>query len=255
MTYFSYAFLPGLHALHRLGRGVVDVFYPPRCVLCGASLDEGEDSVCAQCTHNLPLIYSPHCPRCCRPILTRGGPEHLCSECATRVQPAVLRIVAAGMFRDDIRELIHLYKYSYHSYLAVFLAQRILHQARRLNAINDIDLIVPVPLHWRRLRNRGFNQAREIGKILSDKTGIPLIPSRHFSRIRHTTPQVTLSAAGRKENIRGAFAVRDKNTIKGKSIALVDDVITTGSTTDECARTLRKAGADEISVFVIARDV
>lgn len=255
ITYFSYTFRLGFNAFRRVGRGVVDIFYPPRCNLCNASLNENEDSVCTHCTQNLPLIYSPHCPRCCRPILTRGGPEHICSDCAALARPAVSRIIAAGMFRDDLRELIHMYKYSYYRFLAPFLAQQILHQARRLNALNDIDLLVPVPLYWTRRRTRGFNQAREMGKVISKKTGVPLIRVRDFQRIRHTTPQVTLSAAGRKENIRGAFAVRNENSIKGKTIGLIDDVLTTGATTDECARTLRKAGADDVSVFVIARDI
>lgn len=241
--------------MQRVLRGVVDIFYPPRCDLCSAYLTSDENGVCATCTEALPLIYPPHCPQCCRPIFTPGGLEHLCSECASHNTPPVSRVIAAGVFRDELRELVHRYKYGKCCYLGSYFATLILAQARRLDALVACDLIVPVPLHWTRKRNRGFNQAREIGRYISRACDIPLIAPRDFRRVRRTTPQVALSAAGRRENIRGAFAVRTPDLLKGKTVALIDDVITTGATTNECARILRRAGADDVIALVIARDL
>jgi ComF family protein len=114
------------------------------------------------------------------------------------------------------------------------------------------DLIVPVPLHKKRLRQRGFNQAILLGEILSQQSGIPL-QRNNLQRIRWTEPQVNLSAAARPGNVKGAFAVADSGAITGKNVLLIDDVYTTGCTVSECSRVLKNAGAAGVAVLTVAR--
>ncbi len=239
--------------LARLFGGAVDLLYPPNCVICGTQLAEGEKHLCATCLQRLPLIRGPRCPKCCRPIRTRGGTNDLCGACRLQLDALIDRIVAAGEYRDGLRQLIHLYKYDRHQFLASVLGGLVAGQADEMGILRDIDILVPIPLHWTRKRWRGFNQARGITRHLSGPTRIPILPARDFRRTRRTTPQVQLNAAGRTANIRGAFTVRRDERIRGKRVALVDDVLTTGATSHECARVLRRAGAVAVYLLVIAR--
>lgn len=115
-----------------------------------------------------------------------------------------------------------------------------------------LDVIVPVPLHKRRLRSRGFNQALLLAELLAHEWRLPL-ERRALRRVRWTEPQITLTAAERRENVRGAFAVADNVAVAGKCVLLVDDVLTTGSTVEECARTLKRSGAVGVAVVTVAR--
>jgi ComF family protein len=116
------------------------------------------------------------------------------------------------------------------------------------------DLLIPVPLHRKRLSERGFNQSLLIARVLEQEWRLPLVRAG-LARIRWTEPQVRLSAAEREQNVRGAFAVADPSAVSGKRVMLVDDVFTTGSTVDECARVLRRAGAAGVQVVTVARAV
>jgi ComF family protein len=116
------------------------------------------------------------------------------------------------------------------------------------------DLIIPVPLHVKRLRERGFNQAVLLGEILAKQWRLPL-SRNNLCRIRWTEPQISLSAGERRDNVRGAFAVREATSVRNRRIILVDDVYTTGSTVAECARTLKKGGAEAVFVATVARAI
>jgi len=126
-------------------------------------------------------------------------------------------------------------------------------QAIKTDITGNIDLLVPIPLHWTRKRWRGFNQAKEICRGISTLINVPVIPGSAFRRVRKTTPQVQLNVASRTSNIRNAFGVCKTRYIKDKNIALVDDVYTTGATSGECARMLLQAGAKSVSLLIIAR--
>jgi len=124
--------------------------------------------------------------------------------------------------------------------------------ARKAGLVEEQDLLTSVPLHWRRRLRRGFDQADLLGQRLSRFLQIPL-SERNLRRIRATASQTGLSESKRRENVRGAFGVRRPDEVKGKRVLLVDDVMTTGATASECARTLISAGAKEVSVLVVAR--
>ncbi len=214
---------------------------------------DDDECLCAGCYARLPLISSPCCPKCSRPIRTRDGTDQLCGMCRLHPRPAVSRVFAAAEYRDSAKLLIHRYKYSRHQFLAGFLANHIMDRFPAAIHLASYDWLVPIPLHWTRQRWRGFNQSRELARCISRRSGIPVLPAGDFKRVRKTTPQVQLSAASRASNIKGAFHVKHDNYIRGMRLALVDDVLTTGSTAKECARTLRRAGAVDVGLIVMAR--
>jgi ComF family protein len=240
-------------ALQRLSRGALDLLYPPRCLLCGTTLTDQQRHVCDACRQALPLIRGPRCPRCFRPVQTRNGQSQVCGACRLHPRGPLSRIAAAGEYRAGLRELIHLYKYSRYQFLADELGTLLLEQGRAAGIFDGVNRVVPIPLHWTRARWRGFNQARELARRCALQTGLELLPAGDFVRRRKTTPQVRLNAAGRAENMRGAFAVRRPARIEGACLLLVDDVLTTGATAHECARALRRAGAAEVRTLVIGR--
>ena len=231
----------------------VDLFYPPRCSLCGKTLTGEEKHICNECYNSLPLINGPHCPKCSRPIRTRNGENQLCGICRIQPNKNIKVTVAAGEYDGLMKRLIHLYKYDRQQFLSVLFARIIAEQTIKMNVAESIDLLVPIPLHWTRKRWRGFNQSKEICRGISPLIDVPVIPESAFCRIRKTTPQVQLDAASRASNIRDAFSVHKAKCIKGKNIALVDDVYTTGATSNECSRVLLRAGAKSVSLLIIAR--
>ena len=231
----------------------MDLIYPAQCELCGNQLEDLEKYICENCSRKLPVISTPHCPVCYRSIKTRGEGNRICGFCKLNSKRIVEKVVALYEYRDGSRELIHRYKYDKYQSLAGFLAENLFEQVRDSDVLDDVDWIVSIPLHWTRKRWRGFNQADKLAKYISKKTGVPLLPTKYFKRIKKTTPQVTLNAEHRKKNIRGAFELNKKIKFENSSVVLVDDVLTTGATSNECARILKKAGAKKINLIVLAR--
>jgi ComF family protein len=232
----------------------LDLIFPPLCHSCRAYIpDSGEIMLCASCLAAALPVQSPLCLCCGRPFATQGGIDHLCGTCTTE-PPPYLAARAALLHEEITRELIHRFKYSHKVILRRPLA---LLAARHLeNFVSDFgaDLIVPVPLHNKRLRQRGFNQALLLAEIFSDRWDIPL-SRNNLKRIRWTEPQVNLNAPERVRNVKGAFSLTDEVESNGKRVLLVDDVYTTGSTVKECSRVLKRGGAAEVVVLTIARAV
>jgi ComF family protein len=235
-------------------KALLDILFPPLCHCCKAFIpDAGDLHLCPDCRAASPLIVSPHCTVCGLPFLTEGGIDHCCGGCCEEPPPfAAAR--AAVLFDGPVRELVHRFKYGKKVQHSRPLAMLAAWNLGEFVAANAADLIIPVPLHVKRLRQRGFNQAILLGEILSRKWRLPL-SRNNLSRIRWTEPQINLTAAERKQNVRGAFAVKDAAAVKDRRIILVDDVYTTGSTVAECARTLKKAGAEAVFVVTVARAV
>jgi ComF family protein len=150
------------------------------------------------------------------------------------------------------RDLIQAFKYRNKTHLRRPLALLTLESLSEFMQSRRPDLVVPVPLHRKKLSSRGFNQAVLLGEILSQRLQIPL-DRRNLRRIRWTEPQVNLAAGDRRENVKGAFAVRDSALVTGRRMLLVDDVLTTGSTAEECARVLKASGAADVTVITVAR--
>ena len=210
------------------------------CLLCGTNT--GED-FCAACYRDLPQLPVNHCPVCLWPVPT----GEICGSCLKK-PPAFTRTLAALRYTFPADALIHALKYQTNLAIAPVLAKLFIARLKTLEKMPDI--IVPMPLHPIRLRERGFNQAMEISRTIAKQTGIALLPDS-CSRVKHTPPQTGLPWKERQKNIRRAFSC--KMDVAGKHVAIVDDVMTTGTTLNELAKVLRRQGASEISNWVIAR--
>ena len=183
--------------------------------------------------------------------MSEGG---VCGEC--RDQPRTFRAArSAGLYEGVLRTLILRFKYSPSRPLADPLAA-VLHECmlrRRVLNPDKIDCLLPVPVHPQRLRERDYNQSAEMAIVVGRRMRIP-VDTKSLRKTRETRPQMTLSARDRQSNLVGAFAVRDADAVRGKRILLIDDVMTTGATAQECAKTLLAAGAAEVRVLTLARD-
>jgi len=233
-------------------KAFLDILFPPRCHACKAFIpDAGAIHLCAACLEACTLIRSPLCKTCGMPFLAAGGDDHLCGVCITE-PPRFTAARAAALFGGPVRDLIHRLKYNGRVQLCRPLGLLTGQQLASFAEAASADLVIPVPLHVKRLRQRGFNQAILLGEILARQWRLPLSRA-NLQRIRWTEPQINLSAAERVANVRGAFAVSEPALLKGKRIILVDDVFTTGSTVAECARVLFKAEAAEVRVVTVCR--
>jgi ComF family protein len=210
------------------------------CLLCGAPA--GLEPLCPPCRQDLPWHDAPSCPVCALP--TSGG--ETCGACLKRA-PAFSRTLAGFDYAFPLDALLHAFKYGSRLDVLDVLAPPL---ARRVGLAPPPDMLVAMPLHPARLRQRGFNQSHELAKALSRLHGIPLA-TEICLRVRDTTPQASLAWKERAGNIRGAFACH--GNVSGKRIAVVDDVMTTGASLDELARTLRRAGAADVEAWVVAR--
>jgi len=213
---------------------------PQNCLLCTAS--SGADALCLACRTALPIRHLPVCPICAGDSPTGA----ICGACL-RHPPAFEQTLAGFDYTFPIDALLHAFKYGGALHIAAALTQPLTHCARQTTLP---DIIVPMPLHPARLRERGFNQAVEIGKIIARQLNIPL-RANACTRTRDTVPQASLPRRARRKNLRGAFACA--TPLKGMRVALVDDVMTTGATLHELAAVVRHAGATTVSAWVIAR--
>lgn len=214
------------------------VALPQQCLLCTAPAMA--QPLCADCYARLPWLTATRCPQCALP--TSDG--RVCGACLAH-PPRFDGVTAAFAYAWPLAPLIHQYKYAGNLALAQLLAQAL---NERLDG--GVDLIIPMPLAPARLRDRGFNQALEIARVVSRLTGVPLA-ANGCRRVRDTVPQAALPWKERAKNIRGAF-VCDAD-LNGLRVAVIDDVMTTGATLNELARNLRKAGAAGIQGWMVAR--
>jgi ComF family protein len=222
-----------------LARRIVNLAFGGSCYLCRGA---AESVLCAECDAELPRLDAAACPRCALP--SPGGA--LCGRCLAHA-PAYDATVAALAYEFPADVLVQGLKYRGELALAPLLGQML---AARLPRGARVDYILPVPLSRARLRERGFNQALEIARPLAAATGCPLAPLL-AERSRDTPPQLDLPLEERARNVRGAF--RCAQALERASIALVDDVMTTGATLEELAATLKRAGAAHVVNWVVAR--
>ncbi len=233
-------------------RGLELLFWPSSCRLCGRLLDRpGERVVCRACLSGLEPRRSSHCLLCGRFFDGAGGP-HLCRACLG-ARPLYSLHRSCGPYEGRLREVIILMKFRRFSVLGkdlAGLARRALGEEWAVWA--GLDGLIPVPLHPERLRARGFNQAEIVARVIGREKGIP-VRSKALVRARNTPAQTSLEALDRRRNLAGAFVVRRPAEVRGKTLLLVDDVYTTGSTIRECCRALRRAGAREVRALTLAR--
>ncbi|MBI5234328.1 MAG: ComF family protein [Deltaproteobacteria bacterium] len=228
----------------RLARETLDLFFPPVCLLCEQRL--AVQGLCEGCLEGLNRIHSPRCSVCGVPFGNDKGPDRPCAQCLKK-RPPFVSARSALYYNDAASLAIRRFKYHGDSSLAIPFSALMTEAMGK----GTVDLIVPVPLHKKRLRQRGFNQSLILARALSKSTGIE-VDYKCLKRIRHTLPQVELKEDERLVNVKGAFKVMDISRIKGKRMLLVDDVYTTGATVRECSSALKKAGAI-VHVLTIAR--
>ena len=219
--------------------------YPQDCLICGAPGDF-PTRFCHPCYLSLPFNHHA-CPACALPLPPGTTPASRCGSCQHKRLP-FHSTTTALLYEPPISRLISGFKFHQQLYLTAPLARLLIHRLGKLT--NPPELILPVPLHPRRLQERGFNQALELGRILAKHYAIPL-DWRLVNRNRHTRAQSDLSEEARRRNLRHAFRVR--GSVKGARVVILDDVITTGSTITELSKTLEKAGAKQIDVWALAR--
>jgi competence protein ComFC len=230
------------------------LLYPEVCQLCQAArATPAEGYVCGDCRAKARFIQAPFCERCGRPyegdITTRFECAN-CREMEWHFQSARSAVVA----RDPVLEVIHRYKYQRALWFEPFLAELLIRAAAPVLGAQRPGMIVPVPLHPAKRREREFNQAERLAARLGAATQIP-VNKRLLRRVVPTRTQTQLSRPERLDNVRNAFAMRQGQRLNGERIVLVDDVFTTGATTSACARVLVAAGAGEVCVWTVARGI
>jgi ComF family protein len=229
-----------------------DFFFPPLCLLCRNFLPAPQEAYfCTSCSEAFPFIRGPLCPRCGIPFVSQEGADHLCSGCMKK-EPAYDSARAVGIYDGTLKQAIHLFKYSSRPLLAAPLGDVLARQGREL-LDTGFDVIMPVPLHARRIRQRGFNQSLALARRVGRLWGVA-VAAEGLARTRWTDPQTMLPERQRLRNVRDAFSC-SRTAAAGKTVLLVDDVYTSGSTVNECARVLRRNGARRVDVLTLARTI
>ncbi len=233
---------------------LADLILPPRCGLCGEFLPWAGSGVpvCPDCRRELDCGDETLCPVCGGVLPPEGAADGgLCGDCRDN-PPPFYRAAPAAVFQGFLAETVRALKYRGRIELAGVLGWVAAEVNWPASFPDEFDLLIPVPLHPSRLRSRGFNQAALIGRGLA---GRGPLASDLLVKTRKTRPQVELGGRDRKENVRGAFALKEPERVRGKTILLVDDVVTTGATVRECAWALKRAGAGRVFVRSVARAV
>ncbi|HYA07789.1 MAG TPA: ComF family protein [Xanthobacteraceae bacterium] len=230
-------------------RATLDLALPPLCPACREPV--AGQGLCPACWSKLSFIARPYCERLGIPFVYDPGPGILSME-AIADPPAYRRARAAVRFDEISRALVHALKYGDRLDLAPMMGRWICHAGRELLA--EADALVAVPLHWRRLWARRFNQSAMLAAAISAESGVP-VAAAALKRVKPTAQQVGLSRTERAKNVQGAFRVpqESKAAVAGRRLILVDDVLTSGATVDACARALLRAGAANVDVLIFAR--
>lgn len=223
------------------------------CTICGQGLrDEAVPFFCRSCWGQPVPLSGPRCPRCGQPFPSPDAltysPTHLCGTCRRR-PPAYSQAWSVFAYQPPLKEAIGLFKYHGKAPLARPLGRLMIEY---LPPLPRVDAIIPVPLHPHRLREREFNQSALLARQVSRHLRIPLILGK-LIRNRQTAPQTSLKKKDRLTNLRGAFGVTRPESIQEKRILLIDDVMTTGTTLHECAKTLRRTGSGPVYGLTLAR--
>lgn len=218
---------------------LLDFLFPRLCVMCGERLTESEQDICVSCRMHLPLTHL-------QPM------QHNPMEKMFWTQFPIER--ATALFHHDghaVRRLIHVAKYKNRPEVALHLAACFAAELKNTSFFEDIDCIVPVPLHWRRQLKRHYNQSHYIARGIGKETGLPVY-THVVRRVVNNVSQTRVKSSERQQNVEGIFRLKDPDKIAGKHILLVDDVTTTGSTLTSCAKELARAEGVRISVLTLA---
>ena len=225
--------------------GLLDLIYPKICFLCRTPLTPSESAglLCPLCLQKITPNHPVFCAKCSRPLSSMS--ETVCRQCQ-RHSPAFDRCWSAVIYDDTMRYLLHLFKYGGNTGLRLPFAALMIHFIKKYRVpIHDCDLIVPVPLHAARFRERGFNQSELIAALLARHFQIPCDLSL-INRRRHTVNQARVNSKQRWTNMQGTFRIKQSHNIINTNIMIIDDLLTTGATLSEIAGGLKQAGANKV---------
>jgi ComF family protein len=230
------------------------LFYPEICQICRAEKAGASASyICERCRSGIRPIEAPFCDCCGLPFEGDITVSFECANCSD--QELHFRSARAAVeLSGPLQEVVHRYKYNHSTWFEPYLAGLLISAAQPVIAQSPWDYIVPIPLHWLKLRERSFNQSLRLAHHLAKATGIP-VHNRLLKRTQPTSTQTRLSRAERTENVKRAFAYRPRNRLAGQRIILVDDVLTTGATASACAKLLMQNGAGVVDVWTVARGI
>jgi competence protein ComFC len=237
--------------LSLITNSVSSALIPEVCLFCGSGNLEGSTSICPECRTSLRWVLSPICSVCGRPLSTFEKERlDLCGACISN--PPVYDMARYGLYYENlVRVAITRFKFNASLYSSRPLADLLIETFNRHYIKQNFDVILPVPVHTRRLMARGFNQVTILSQKLATATGIPL-DRTNLVKTKNTDPQVRLSRAKRLLNLTNAFQINNKKTIVKKRVLIVDDVSTTGATINEVSKVVRKAGANYVGVIILA---
>jgi ComF family protein len=246
----------GMYLLERIMKfrsTLFQFFLPPQCPCCEKFLKVDREGFCSNCLSEIRWIVPPFCSVCGIPFVSKEIESHPCSACVTHRKYFTMAR-ALGTFEGSLQEAIHRWKYEGKTHLTPFFAEWMAEGLNRYWEPDSFDLLIPVPLHPQRLRQRGFNQALLLVKELSRQTGLPY-QKRILQKKKSTIPQVNLSGAERERGVKGTFHVIGKEELLGKTVLLIDDVYTTGATVNECSKVLLKGGVERVDVLTLAHAI
>lgn len=234
---------------------LLDWLFPPKCLSCKEFLEDTGRFLCPHCRTSWLDLDPPYCTRCACPFPSSPGPSHLCGDCL-KGEKACTRVDAVGLYEGVLHDLIIRLKFRQEERLGYFLGRAMAEEIVSRGETEGLpsDLILPIPLHRDRLRERGFNQALLFAREVGTSLRVPVDPGL-LTKKRKTEMQTRLKGEERRKNLKGAFAVAEPDRVGGKRILLIDDVYTTGATIEEAAKTLLKQGAEEVRALVLARAV
>ncbi len=234
--------------LRAASEALLNLLYPPHCAIC-EGVAPLRRYLCERCLQGVRRIEPPWCQGCALPLDGAVTAEVHCPNCRDQTL-WIDAAMAACRMEEPVREVLHRFKYQRERHLrhplAAWLAETLPHLSGP-----PPDAVVPVPLHPTRERERGYNQAALLAALLAREAGLRV--EHPLLRVRDTPSQTRLHRGGRIENLRNAFALRQNAPVKSRHLLLVDDVLTTGSTLNECARILKQAGAASVRVAVVVR--
>jgi len=235
----------------RIIKGLINSILPPRCINCGKIISE-ENGICSECFNEITFITEPYCKICGRPFeeIIGANKNMICPNCLKKSKRYFRYSRSAIKYETISKNMILAFKFLDKTENAKVFAKWL--QIAGRDIFNDgVDVLIPVPLHYKRLVQRRYNQSAILAKELSSLISVP-VDVKSLIKHKPTKPQVSFSSAGRRNNIKDAFSVKYPHNIKDKRVVLIDDVQTTGSTLNECAKVLSLAGASSVDFLTVA---
>ncbi|MDD2840095.1 MAG: ComF family protein [Rickettsiales bacterium] len=233
----------------------INLIFPPKCLLCGKIVEE-YNTLCHDCWHNIQFIQKPFCNKCSTPLQLRISDNDLCGNCLKN-PPLYTKSRSAIAYNEETAKIIFKFKFYDKPHIKKFMAKTMIKASQDI--LNNIDILIPIPLHKKRLIFRKYNQAlllaNEIGKLSNKK-----VIYNFLLKKKHTTPQAKLKEVERAKNLKDKFCINSKylkniRNYKNLNFAIIDDVMTTGSTINECVKILNKVGIKNVYAITFAKTV